>query len=595
MRQKLASVSERIPQLVKYELLEEIGHGGMATVYRARDRRLGREVAIKLIHPHLRQNPEVAARFISEAKTVAKLRHPNIVEVYDVSDSGEDERYLVVELIRGVTLRQLLSEHQRLPVEVAVGVALELALALEHAHKEGVIHRDIKPENVLVETATGGGTSAVRVMLTDFGIAKLLDAQGITSTGQVLGSPAHMAPEQIEGAAVDVRADVFGLGVLLYECLVGHLPFDGKNPAQVLRAVLEGTFIRADKERPEVGSRFALQVSKALARDVDRRFASVSDFAAALRNELSALQFDSTEGEVAQFVSSPASYLTAYPERIVERLVTAGELARKNRQVALATAHFNRALAYRPGDPQLLARVSGLARRKRFSSLLRGGVGLGALLGACALLGFQGWSLWLAAHAPTVQSTATPVRPVQAPAAAPPVVADHDAVEAERPKKPSARVNAKPVSSQARRKVEVRITGAMGGTLKIDGQPKEWFGAQHELQAGEHIFEFVPPDETCCVPETQHVLIEEGDGVQQVVGHLAFRPATLEAPSKLGLEVRCPTLFPEVLRAPGERSIPMGHASASGSCTLTIPGEGSVPVEKAVTLRAGQSTQLSWP
>ncbi|HEX7452580.1 MAG TPA: serine/threonine-protein kinase, partial [Polyangiaceae bacterium] len=191
----------------------------MATVYRARDRRLGREVAVKVIHHHLRENKEVAARFVSEARAVAKVKHPNIVEVYDVSDADEPERYLVQELVRGTTLRQLIAQHGHLPAEVAAAIAIEVASALEHAHGLGVIHRDVKPENVLLEMPTeaqSGAEAALvpRVKITDFGIAKLLDAQGVTSTGQVLGSPAHMAPEQIEGGDVSARSDVFGLGVL---------------------------------------------------------------------------------------------------------------------------------------------------------------------------------------------------------------------------------------------------------------------------------------------------------------------------------------------------------------------------------------------
>src|SRR5882672_5609326 len=118
----------------------------MATVYRARDRRLGREVAVKLIHAHLRENVEVAVRFVSEARAVARLRHPNIVEVFDISDEDEPERYLVVELVRGTTLRALLSRHRRLPPELSAAIGLEIASALTHAHEEGIIHRDVKPE-----------------------------------------------------------------------------------------------------------------------------------------------------------------------------------------------------------------------------------------------------------------------------------------------------------------------------------------------------------------------------------------------------------------------------------------------------------------
>src|SRR5580704_5203839 len=141
----------RTPQLAKYEVLEELGHGGMATVYRARDRRLGREVAVKVIHPHLRDSQEVVLRFNAEAKAVAKLRHPNIVDVYDVSEPDEADQYLVVALVRGTTLRKLLQERGAVPPEIGATIASELLAALAHAHANGVVHRDIKPENVLIE------------------------------------------------------------------------------------------------------------------------------------------------------------------------------------------------------------------------------------------------------------------------------------------------------------------------------------------------------------------------------------------------------------------------------------------------------------
>src|SRR4029079_12051281 len=166
---------------------------------------------------------------------------------------------LVVELVRGTTLRALIAQNERLPAEIAAIAGVEIAGALDHAHQFGVIHRDVKPENVLVALQAVGAPDVrasnpddAVIKITDFGIAKLLDAQGVTSTGQVLGSPAHMAPEQIEGGDVNARSDVFGLGVLLYECMVGHLPFEGANPAQVFRRVLDGQYASAEREDPKI-------------------------------------------------------------------------------------------------------------------------------------------------------------------------------------------------------------------------------------------------------------------------------------------------------------------------------------------------------
>src|SRR4051812_44570759 len=293
----------------------------MATVYRARDRRLGREVAVKIIHRHLRENKEVGQRFASEARAVAKVKHPGVVEVYDVSEDESDERYLVVELVRGKTLRQLLTDEQNLPPEVAAAIGIELGQALDHAHGLGVIHRDVKPENVLLRTLPEGRTSGEYteklVKLTDFGIAKLLDAQGVTSTGQVLGSPAHMAPEQIEGGDVSARSDVFGLGVLLYECMVGKLPFDGKNPAQVLRRVLDGTFTPADRARPTVGAGLSQIVSKALARDAIDRYPSARALTEALKAELAKLGFAEPRREVFAFLRDPEAYQKEYEPRVL--------------------------------------------------------------------------------------------------------------------------------------------------------------------------------------------------------------------------------------------------------------------------------------
>lgn len=608
------------PQLTKYELLQEIGHGGMATVYRARDKRLGREVAVKLIHRHLRESEEVEARFNSEARAVAKLKHPNIVEVYDVSAPEEDERYLVVELIRGTTLRELLKRQGALPVELAAEIVLEIAAALQHAHREGVIHRDVKPENVLIEKPSGDCRSSSdnldrpRIKLTDFGIAKLLDAQGVTSTGQVLGSPAHMAPEQIEGKVVDCRADIFSLGVLFYECVVGSLPFAGNNPAQVLRNVLDGNFDAPLKVDPRVGGRFSALVVRALQKDPEGRFATVAEFESAIRTELERLGFDNVRRDITQFVSDPGGYRTSFSECVVAALVKDATEARSQQDVLRASAQLNRALAYEPRHREVLGLLSGLRRRRSVRRAIATMLAAVASVGTVLAL----WQLWPsstvssispASDGPTSASAApaslvaTAAARQQPTAQRPPVPASPRAptampVVSPPPKKIGPRSKPwKPAAVEATRAVSVRITGAPGGSVRIDGDERPWFGVTHELTLGAHVIEFIPPDETCCVAQRRTIEVVEGDGPQLVVGRIGFKQARVRvgASQSEGWLLSCPTLFPLELKLPGERPVAMSQLTVQGTCTLSNLAEGSATRRKVVTLRAGNTTVLPWP
>jgi serine/threonine-protein kinase len=629
----------RLPELAKYELLEEIGHGGMATVYRARDRRLGREVAVKLIHRHLRDSSEVAERFAREATTVAKLRHPSIVEVFDISDPDEPERYLVVELVRGLTLRERLRSGP-LPPEVAAAVALEVGAGLEHAHSQGVIHRDVKPENVLIELPRAGEGGEVRertplrLKLTDFGIAKLLDAQGVTSTGQVLGSPAHMAPEQIEGGAVDARTDVFALGVLLYEAMVGRLPFHGEHPAQVLRRVLDGEFTPAERQDARVGAGYSRVISRALARQREDRFESVQALLDALRQELATLGFTKLQ-PLLEAVMRPDPQ---FEDELVSRLVERGTQARQDGQIAVAAEYFGRALAYRPGDRQLLRRVSGLARDRELRRLLRGAAVVGGVAALGALFYHQSGTgrerrdltppltrEVPRASAPSVSGGAAPSPASSGLPAAPPAgVAGaggapvHVTAPGSQPPEP-ATGKAEPAASQVRptlragnrrgaageaealtsRDVVVRITGATGGTLRIDGEPVQWFGdVHHSLPLGPHRFEFVAPDSNCCVSSERTVNIVAGEGPQQVNGEIPFLDAIVRVSAEEGVSglLTCPSLFSGDQRFPGDVHIKMSRVSV-GPVTCTLRGDdSSAPPQKSeVTLRAGQTQVIPWP
>jgi tRNA A-37 threonylcarbamoyl transferase component Bud32 len=603
----------KMPELAKYELLEEIGHGGMATVFRARDRRLGREVAIKLIHRHLRDNPEVAERFGREATAVAKLRHSNIVEVYDVSDADEAERYLVVELIRGMTLRDRLRHDGPLPPEVAAAVAHEVGAGLEHAHRQGVIHRDVKPENVLIELGSSGADGServgVHVKLTDFGIAKLLDAQGVTSTGQVLGSPAHMAPEQIDGSLVDARTDVFALGVLLYESMAGKLPFSGEHPAQVLRRVLDGDFVPPERHDAKIGANYSRLITRALAHDPAQRFPSVQAMMDALTAELAALGFTKLQ-PLLDAVTRPDPTL---PDRLVEHLVERGSQARAEGRIAVAADYFGRALAYRPGDRQLLRRVSGLERDRQLRRAGRWAATGVALLALGFGTYYQIGGMFRRSEVAPQKDVRNPPTATRPPTPGPenePPLGVRTVVEREPsvsppparvpqtrqpPRRPPSEPDPAPASM---REVIVRITGATGGTLKVDGQPLEWFGdLRHALPLGPHQFEFIAPDNACCQSTARTINVVPGDGPQEVIGDIPFVDATLRVGAEDGQSVvlSCPTLFSGDHRFPPERRVAMSRVKATGTCTLRADAEGS-PLDKTdVTLRAGQTTVIPWP
>ncbi len=586
----------------------------MATVYRARDKRLGREVAVKIIHRHLRENKEVGQRFASEARAVAKVKHPGVVEVYDVSDDESDERYLVVELVRGKTLRQVLSDGGYLPPEVAAAIAIEIALALDHAHSLGVIHRDVKPENVLVrEVGEGRSSGELRektIKITDFGIAKLLDAQGVTSTGQVLGSPAHMAPEQIEGGEVSARSDVFGLGVLLYECLVGKLPFDGKNPAQVLRRVLEGDFTSAERARPTVGSGFGAIADHALAKEPKDRYASTLELAEALRAELKLMGFDDPALEIAEFVHDPAQYRADFEGRVVDRLVVRGRAARQARDVMGATACFNRALAYRPDDAELISQVSSLVRNERARRWLMQGAAavLGSLLIVLGIVAaFKLVSRLRAVAKTTAQSAPSAATKLKGAERLPATQLGDSQLLPASSAKPRVRraPSGKPTPGSAKEVagvtalVRVLVLGPQNATVYVDGRQFEnWFGAPHELAVGQHSFEFRPPSMECCVGslfKTVTIHEPQSPGEEQVVqGVIEWKPALLEFRGPPLSTASCGEVA--TFSAPGSRSIPMQRATQKARCTvIPAPQSGEPPKAFDVELSPGRTSTFPRP
>ncbi|MCS6797756.1 MAG: protein kinase [Myxococcota bacterium] len=364
-----------IRKVGRYELLEEIGHGGMATVYRARDSRLDRAVAVKILHPHLRGAHEARVRFDREARSVARLRHPHIVEIYDNSDENSEEGYIVTELLTGPTLRAFAEAHPDMPVEVAACLGIAIARALGAAHRAGIVHRDVKPENVLLHEARD-------IKLTDFGIAQMLDAQSFTVTGQILGSPAHMAPEQVEGGPCDARTDVFALGTLLYFLATGRLPFTGRNPHQVLRRVVEGDYPDPLRLRPAMGTRFRAILTRCLARNPDERFASMADLERALLEFLAHSGVDDPDALRVRYLGDPQGTTRELVPRVVETLIGRGKQAAAAGRLEEALDDWNRALALDEGNTRVLGLVERLHRQHRHRRLA---VGLVTAAGSLSL------------------------------------------------------------------------------------------------------------------------------------------------------------------------------------------------------------------
>jgi len=275
----------------RYRLEAKLGSGGMSTVYLARDTTLDRDVAVKVMHREMSEQPDQLERFRQEARAVAKLSHPNVVSVIDAGEDGGFP-YIVFEYVEGETLKQRIGRVGALDPQEALAYAIEIARGLTVAHGRKMVHRDIKPQNVLID-AEG------RAKLTDFGISRQLEQDGMTATGRVLGTTDYVAPEQAMGRGVDERSDVYSLGVVLYEMLIGQVPFHADSQVGVAMKHVNEELPDVQQRRPEVSAAAALVVERATAKDPAKRYPSIGemidDLSTAL--EVEAARAGSTTGE----------------------------------------------------------------------------------------------------------------------------------------------------------------------------------------------------------------------------------------------------------------------------------------------------------
>lgn len=372
-----------LPKLDRYLVEGELGQGGMSVVYRARDTKLPRPVAVKVLHEFLARQGEARHRFHREAVAVAKLEHRAVLAIYDYSGPKAAPSYIVTELIDGPTLRRHIEEHGPLPwPEMAMLATAELAAALAHAHAAGVLHRDIKPENVMIHRDG-------QLKLMDFGIAEMVGGSTqLTATGALIGSPAHMAPELIDGKSSDHRADVFSLGTILYWLATGKLPFEAPNPSALFKRILEGVYEPPQRLQPKMGNGLARIIERCLEPDPDRRMPSAQALHDALFQELEPLGLTPVETMSRRLFREREAFARCQHALLLDGLVAQGEAAVEERRLARASDCFSRVLAHEPGDARarhwLESLRSGRRRRRRWAVVAAASLAVGAAAGASA-------------------------------------------------------------------------------------------------------------------------------------------------------------------------------------------------------------------
>jgi serine/threonine protein kinase len=266
----------------RYKILEKLGQGGMGAVYLAEHTGVGQRVAVKFLNPSFSGDPDVVRRFLNEAKSYGQIAHPHAVQLHDFGQDEDGNLYISMEYIEGQDLKRILEKEKRFSLKDALDVALQVCDVLGYAHSKGIVHRDLKPENIMLVK----GLRGYHAKVLDFGVARLMGEQStrVTATGSITGTPRYMSPEQAEGKDVDHRTDVYALGLVLYECVVGAHPFGSATIAETLRRQVVEPVPHLSEVRPDLRLPDVLDaaIQKAVEKSRERRFQSMKDFAEAL-------------------------------------------------------------------------------------------------------------------------------------------------------------------------------------------------------------------------------------------------------------------------------------------------------------------------
>jgi serine/threonine protein kinase len=349
-------------RLLRYKIKRKISAGGMATVFLAYDSVLGRDVALKKVHPHLLHRPETIQRFSNEAKAISALSDEHIIKIFDFGDDGE-QPFLIMEYIDGITLEELIAQRHPLPNILVAELARQVIAGLVCAHKNGIFHRDIKPDNILIDKE-----GCVRI--TDFGIAFLVNAESITATGSFIGSPHYISPEQISGKTIEGNTDVFSLGVTLFRCLTGALPFDADTPHGIMYAILHSqvTFPPM-KNNPYVAWLVDL-IEACLIKDAASR-PHAAQVAESLETSCRADSLELGKHRLTAFLSDPTTardsenmeIFTCYRNKALDEF--------KRRRLTVGLRHFEQARLFGPisaDDQRSIAKALRLSNVRRTAS-----------------------------------------------------------------------------------------------------------------------------------------------------------------------------------------------------------------------------------
>jgi eukaryotic-like serine/threonine-protein kinase len=297
----------------RYHVLKKLGEGGMGQVYLAEHLRMKRKSAVKVMHPSMTSDPDSIGRFNREASNACQIDHPNVAAIYDFGESSDGVVYLAMEFIEGKPLSHLISAHGALPAQRAAGIIRQIADGLDAAHRLGIVHRDLKPDNILVGEHHDGRD---KVKVVDFGISKAARAEGqtVTQSGQVIGTPDYMSPEQLSGDPLDHRSDIYSLAIVAFNVLTGQLPFQAKSAQSAMLLRLTDQPLRLSAARPDKDWPIEMQIvlDRAMELEVARRYSSASAFAAALSGAAAQVQQSST-GESRTLLVEPPDKSTTTP------------------------------------------------------------------------------------------------------------------------------------------------------------------------------------------------------------------------------------------------------------------------------------------